>query len=244
MSKIFDSLRWAEAKRRKSSVGKKERTAPDSPGDQDFPGDMLRQLGIMRNSLEPIFVEKQQRSLLFTSAVSGEGTTTVSMNFARFLAMQSAGKTLLCEMNARHPSFSRMFSMNGQVGLTDFFETKSDLATIAHPLEDGLDVIQVGKQDPALIQLHLARVFPRLVEEAMSVYETVIFDAPSVLNYPETPPMTAFVDGVVMIVRAGKTKREVVQRSLETVTKANGRVLGVVLNRKKYYIPGFVYKRI
>jgi Mrp family chromosome partitioning ATPase len=56
--------------------------------------------------------------------------------------------------------------------------------------------------------------------------------------------MCAYVDGVVMVVQAGKTKREVVQRSMDAIARYEGNILGVILNRKKYYIPGFLYKRI
>ena len=56
--------------------------------------------------------------------------------------------------------------------------------------------------------------------------------------------MTAFVDGVVLVVQAERTKREVVQRSMESIANFQGNILGVVLNRKKYYIPEFLYRRV
>jgi protein-tyrosine kinase len=49
---------------------------------------------------------------------------------------------------------------------------------------------------------------------------------------------------VVLVVQSGKTKREVVQRSLDMIAQFDGDVLGVVLNRKKYYIPDFIYRRL
>jgi Mrp family chromosome partitioning ATPase len=95
-----------------------------------------------------------------------------------------------------------------------------------------------------VIQLHLNAVFPRMLEEALKTYDTVVIDAPPVISAPETPPMAGFVDGVVLVVQAGKTKREVVLRALQSLANFKGRVLGVVLNRKRYYIPEFIYKRI
>jgi Mrp family chromosome partitioning ATPase len=72
----------------------------------------------------------------------------------------------------------------------------------------------------------------------------VLVDAPPIVGSPEAPPMAAIVDGVVLVVKSGKTKREVVQRSLDMIAQFDGNVLGVVLNRKKYYIPDFIYRRL
>jgi Mrp family chromosome partitioning ATPase len=52
------------------------------------------------------------------------------------------------------------------------------------------------------------------------------------------------VDGVVLVVHCGRTKRETVERSIKQVQQFRGKVLGVVLNRKRYYIPDFIYRRL
>ncbi|NIM19414.1 MAG: hypothetical protein GTO51_03430 [Candidatus Latescibacteria bacterium] len=255
MSKIFDALRRAEEERRKRAAASRETTAvPERRetrirpvrGEFDgFPEDFFRQLGILRNSIDSSLEGKPKKSLLFTSATPSEGTTTVSTSFARMLALQGEGRVLLCEMNASSPSFRQIFSLSNEAGITDYFSGGRSLASIAHSTTDGnLDVVHVGKQDPAIIQIHLKRVFPALVKEALGVYDAVIFDAPSVVSSPETPRMSAYVDGVVLIVHAGRTKREVVQRSMDAIVRFDGNVIGVVLNRKKYYIPDFLYKRI
>ena len=57
-------------------------------------------------------------------------------------------------------------------------------------------------------------------------------------------PLAAQTDGTILVVRAARTKREVVQRALETMGKFQGRVLGAILNRQQYVIPEFIYRRI
>ena len=56
--------------------------------------------------------------------------------------------------------------------------------------------------------------------------------------------MTAAMDGIVLVVQCERTKREIVQRALGMIGQFNGKVLGIVLNRKKYYIPEFIYRRL
>ncbi len=254
MSKIFDSMRRAEDERRKrasktgepaASPARQPAAAPRIEQAGRIPGVFFRELGILRNSIEVALAGKTKRTILFASAMSGEGTTTVATNFAKVMALQGGERVLVCEMNARRPRFPHVFSTNGDAGVTEYFSQTANLSDYIHESEDdGLGVLHVGRQDATIIQLHLNQVFPRLIEESLRNYDTMIIDAPPILNSPETAPMCAFVDGVVVVVQAGKTKREVVARSMEAIRKFNGNLLGVVLNRKKYYIPDFIYKRI
>jgi capsular exopolysaccharide synthesis family protein len=253
MSKMFDKLRRAESERRKNVTTRvaeapqvvRPRVAERPVYEGTLPEEFMRQMGILRNALETVFVGRQKRTLLFTSATEEEGTTTIATNFARFLAMQGQHRILVCELNARRPSFAKVFSLNGTRGMTDYFSQRVDLRTLVHTIEpDDIDVLHVGREDPTVIQVHLGQVLPEFLEDALDLYDTIIIDAPPVVDCPETPPMAGLVDGVVMVVRVGRTKRETVARAIERITRFDGEVLGVVLNRKKFYIPEFLYKRI
>ena len=253
MSKMLDALKWAEDQRRRMTTRRTDpedtvklaRRALEMAGVEDVPEGFLRELGILRNALDSLFKGRDKRSILFTSAQAGEGSTTLATSFSRFLAFEGIEKILVCEMNARRPAFQDVFAINGDAGVTDYFSRRRDLASLLQSTGAGqMDILQVGQRDPSVIQLNLNQVFPQLRAEIHQQYSTLIIDAPPVISCPETPPMTALVDGVVLIVQAGKTKREIVQRAVASIESAGGQVLGIVLNRKKYYIPGFLYKRI
>ncbi len=253
MSRMFDSLKKAEGKRHKTDADIQERApraASPEPGTNrplhtgGMPQEFANELGALRNSLEDLFT-RPKRSILFASAASGEGTTTIAANFAWFLSMQGAGSVLLCEMNARRPAFTNLFSLNGASGVTEYFSSPVDLLTLVQRPQGGrLGVLHAGSHGPTVIQLNLKQVMSRLIAEAFQQYDTVVIDAPPVISCPETPGMTAFVDGVVLVVQAERTKREVVQRSMDSIANFQGNILGVVLNRKKYYIPEFLYRRV
>ena len=87
-------------------------------------------------------------------------------------------------------------------------------------------------------------MYKSLLQDALKRYDVILVDAPPIIGSPETPRLAALADGVLLVVHAGKTKREIAQRAIEMITQLEGNVLGVVLNRKKYYIPDFIYKRI
>jgi Mrp family chromosome partitioning ATPase len=182
---------------------------------------------------------------MFTSAMHGEGVTTLALGYARLLAMHNEHRVLLVELNARTPSLAARLGLHNPEGVTHYFGQRRALASLVNrPAGELFDVIHVGAPDPTHIQINMERAFPHMIEEALRTYDTVIVDAPPVVVCPETPPLSPFVDGSVLVVHSGRTKRETVERSVKQIQQFQGRVLGVVLNRKRYYIPYFIYKRL
>lgn len=210
-----------------------------------FAGDMLRELGILRNSVESKLEKKTGRVIMFTSAMHEEGVTSLALAYSRLMAMHGDHRVLLIELNARTPALAALLGLPGREGVTHYFSHERPVTSLAHrPAGEGFDVIHVGEADATQIQINLERAFPHLVREALERYDTVIVDAPPVVVCPETPPLSPFVDGVVLVVHSGRTKRETVDRSIKQIQQFQGRVLGVVLNRKRYYIPHFIYRRL
>lgn len=270
MSKMFDALRRAEAERRRKGDAAQPSPAPQfAPGDvpphrlealdvavplapaphvngsDPFPGDFLRELGILRNAIEAQLGAKRKRVLVFTSALHEEGVTTLAASYARLLALHGGERVLLLELNARRPSLAARLALAGREGVTHYFSQQMPIASLTQPApRGGFDVIHIGEPNPTKIQVNLERALPRILEEAQRTHDTVIVDAPPVVICPETPPITRHADGVVMVVLTGRTKREIVQRSINLVRQFEGRVLGVALNRKRYYIPEFLYRRL
>ncbi len=75
-------------------------------------------------------------------------------------------------------------------------------------------------------------------------YNYVVLDAPPVLEFAECRVLCAKVDGVVLVIDSGKTHRPVAIRAKRQLEDAGGKLLGVVLNKKKNYIPDFIYRRM
>jgi Mrp family chromosome partitioning ATPase len=272
---MFDALRRAEAERRRKSDNGEEMPrenagvphleghapaphrlepvdlsgavapAPHLNGTDPFPGEFLRELGILRNAIEAQLGQKRKRVILFTSALHEEGVSTLVANYARLLALHGGERVLLLELNARRPALQARLELPGHEGVTHFFAQQKSLASVTQPApHGGYDVVHVGEANPTKIQVNLERALPRLIEEALKTHDTVLVDAPPIVLCPETPPIARYADGVVMVVLSGRTKREVVQRSINLVKQFEGRVLGVALNRKRYYIPDFLYRRL
>ena len=83
-----------------------------------------------------------------------------------------------------------------------------------------------------------------MLDAARPRYDWIVIDGPPVLESPDAAMLAAVADGVVLVVQAGRTKRPVLTRSVDLLRKAGGRVLGIVLNRRRLEIPEFIYRRI
>jgi Mrp family chromosome partitioning ATPase len=72
----------------------------------------------------------------------------------------------------------------------------------------------------------------------------VMFDAPHINSYDDSIALAARVDGVIMVVEAEKTRWEVAEHAKQRVENSNGKILGVILNKRQSHIPDWLYKRL
>jgi Mrp family chromosome partitioning ATPase len=193
--------------------------------------DVLREMSTMRVHLEAALPERSRRTVMLVSAQGGEGTTTVAAQLAATLARDGSIRVLLVDANGLRPALS--------------MRVESELASGAKGPgpSDHLHALPLPKElrGPAGIPPQALR---QLLEPAEKAYDWIVVDGPPVLGSPDAAALAGVVDGVVVVVQAGRTKRPVLTRSIELLRKAGARVLGTVLNRRRLEIPGFIYRRI
>jgi Mrp family chromosome partitioning ATPase len=203
----------------------------------DLNEDAIRETTALRLSLEGAVPDRAVRAVMFSSAQSGEGTSTVSLQFAQSLAHTGA-RVLYVDANARHPI---CFAEDSQrYAVLD--------PRIASPVMAGIMTPNLAAipatEEASRAGLVSAGTIRSIVDASMGAYDWVIIDGPPVVESPDSATMAAQLDGVVLVVHAGRAKRPVVTRAVEMLRKSGGRVLGTVLNRRVHEIPGFIYRRI
>lgn len=86
--------------------------------------------------------------------------------------------------------------------------------------------------------------FTNLIDDLRQQFDLIIFDSPSAIGSTDAIALAAASDGVVLVVEAEKTRRQVVQEIKTRMEKAGGNILGVILNKRRNYIPRFIYRRL
>ncbi len=188
---------------------------------------------------------KTLKSVLVTSARREEGKSTVAAYLAYGLATQLRSRVLLVDAHLRSPRVHELFEMRLTRGLSDLLAGNDGLEGALRPTHiPGLRILSCGSRlegyDAALDPV----AFEALLRDLEMRADTVIFDGDSVLTSSQTWVHARLFDATILVVECERTKWEVVDQCHEQIAKAGGRVLGIILNKRKYYVPNIVYSRL
>ena len=173
---------------------------------------------------------RETKSVVFTSAMAGDGKTFVSVQFARSLAAQGM-RVLLIDGDLRRHGLSRMMRLAPKGTLPELLQGTRPLAEcITRDLESGVDVIASGRTatDPAHA-LELSRI-RRLLSDLRSVYDMIVIDTPPIGAVDDALPFASLADATVLVVRSGSTPQNIVQGALQRLEFGGANVVGAVLN--------------
>jgi capsular exopolysaccharide synthesis family protein len=198
----------------------------------------------LKHNLLQLIPKKEIKTILFAGCNEGEGVSTVVANFASALASDGE-KVRLVDANLRSPSLHTVFNVGRENGLTDLLLGKSTLGRVTR---------ETGLPNLSLITSGTLQANPTALLEADSLESYVtsmgegvrwlLFDAPPLARFMDAIVLAPRVDGVVMVVEAEKTRWEVAESSRQRIINGNGKVLGAVLNKRRYPVPDWFYKRM
>lgn len=178
------------------------------------------------------------RSILVTSSHRGEGKTTAAACLAITLAKHYELRTVLVDADLRKPRVHQLLEIPREPGLSDALERGhllgSDIKSTALP---NLAVLPCGTRRNQPTWLLESLPGSRVMEELLSRFDHVVLDTAPNVAVPDAVLLGSAVDGVIMVIRAGVTPREVVARGLELQLEENKNVLGLVVNNLARVLP-------
>ncbi len=186
----------------------------------------------LRSNVEFASVDAPVRSLLVTSSTRAEGKTTTSCNLAVVFA-QAGKRVLLVDADLRRPGVHVMFNTANETGLTTLLrESSTSIDSVAQETEDpNLRVITTGPLPPNPAELLGSMRMRSVVASLLASADIVIFDSPPVHSLADAAVLSSLVDGTLVVVSAGRSRRRWIQITMQTLLRAGANVLGVVLNR-------------
>jgi len=191
------------------------------------------QYKILREQIKRLRTEAGIRTIAVTSPVKRDGKTTVAVNLAAAMALEYEEKVLLIDADLRAPSAHRFFQEEGWPGLTEYLGASS-LGGIKSLVREthlsGLRFIPAGKPSRFASELLAKDRMRHLFEEIQRELpdHVVIIDSPPVLATPDPLVLGRQVDGVILVIRAGKTPKDYLAKALSAFN--SNKILGVVLN--------------
>lgn len=188
-------------------------------------------LRMLRTNLQFMNVDDPPRKIVVTSALPGEGKSTVAANLAAALA-DSGQHVVLIDGDLRRPTVAESMGVEGSVGLTDVLAGRVEITQALHRVDgmSNLLVLAAGTLPPNPSEL-LGSERMRALLTDLADHATVIVDAPPLLAVTDGAVLTRQADGALIVVTAGRTSYDVVDKAVDVLEKIHGHVLGVVLNK-------------
>ncbi|MCP8996191.1 polysaccharide biosynthesis tyrosine autokinase [Rothia sp. P3C3.S176] len=195
--------------------------------DDHIAQESIRQL---RTNLRFVNVDTPPRSFIVTSAVPGEGKSTVSLSLAR--AMADAGSpVILIDADLRRPTVAKKLKLDAKVGLTQVLAGQVEIANAVHQLdESNLFVLPAGRIPPNPSELLGSDKMRQLINELSEEF-IVVVDVPPLLPVTDASLLSRSVDGVILVGSIGRSHREQMTEASNILKKVNANLLGMVLNQ-------------
>jgi protein-tyrosine kinase len=171
------------------------------------------------------------KTIMVTSAIPGEGKTFVAANLAVSIAAGKQEHVLLIECDLRRPGMGQLFGIRNAPGLSDYLQGKEDLPNLFCKTSfEKLTLLFGGTLTRTPYELLASQRMKDFLEEVRNRYHDryIILDCTPAQVAAETGVLTNFVDGIVLVVRYGKSSRKILRETLDRLGKE--KVLGVVFN--------------
>ncbi|CAM3597829.1 polysaccharide biosynthesis tyrosine autokinase [Smaragdicoccus niigatensis] len=183
----------------------------------------------LRTNLQFLDVDHPPRAIVLTSPKPEEGKTTAAINLSICLA-EAGNSCLLLEGDIRRPRVTKYMGLVSGVGLTTVLSGRAPVEDVMQQTSyPNLSVIGAGPVPPNPSELLGSQAFKTMLDELKVRFDYVIIDSPPTLLAVDAAILGTVADGVLMIVRHGKVKREELTRSLSNFTAVGATTLGTVL---------------
>ena len=184
----------------------------------------------LRTNLDFAGLDQACKTLVVTSAGVGEGKSTTLANLA-VVSAQAGRKVILVDADLRRPTLHQVFGLDNEQGLTTMMMDEAAIAS--PPLQptgvEGLSILPSGPLPPNPADLMGSRRMEEVIAALAEQADQVFFDTPPVVAVTDAAVLATKVDGVLLVISAGKTRREYARTAVQRLEQINARLVGTVL---------------
>lgn len=196
-------------------------------------------------SLAALIPDTTKKIIQFISSREGEGTSTVVREFARVSAMKFGKMVLLLDADRYHPTQHLFFHIKSECGWQEVVRDNTPIDKALHQFEETRLFISPSSQNfasnPQIYNSLLIDVFWKKLRQR---FDLILIDSPPATTSTDGLAISAKVDGVVLVLEAEKTRWPVVESVRDRIKRSGGNILGIILNKRRYYIPESIYRRL
>ena len=182
----------------------------------------------LRTNLEFSSLDKPLHSLLVSSAAPNEGKSTTLANLG-VISAQAGKRVILLDCDLRRPQLHELLGLSNNEGVSTALLEQDAIPPLQDTEVDNLQVMTSGPLPPNPADLLASKRMDALLAQLLKQADLVLLDAPPVTAATDAALLASKVDGVLLVVSAGHTKREHAERAKDLLEKVNANVVGAVL---------------
>ena len=203
--------------------------------------EVAEQFRLLRTNLQYLMTNTNEKVILVTSSMGGEGKTFVSINFASVLAL-AGKKVLLLEMDLRKPKLSSSLGLSNETGVTNYIVSDVSLRDVIKPsgINDNCWVLSSGNIPPNPSELIIHDKVEKLFTEAKAQFDYIVVDTPPAGLVTDAQLISKFTDLTLFVVRQKFTYKRQISMAEEMAANNRLKKMYIVLNDVRK-LPGYNY---
>jgi len=181
-----------------------------------------------------------------TSSRSGEGVSTFSTYFASMLHNHLDKRVVIVDTNFEKPSIHKLLGGKLSPGLGEVLIKNNDLKIIQNNNIHGVDYIAAGRKTTNYMGSHRKKIINEILNDLRAQYDFIVLDTTPIWNGNNSKAngWESLSDGVILVVEAERVRWEVAKSSKERLENMNANILGAILNKRRFHIPEWLYRKL
>jgi Mrp family chromosome partitioning ATPase len=196
-------------------------------------------------SMDSLLPDSPRKVIQFIGSRSGEGVSTIVRQFAFMAAFRMGKPVLILDADQNNGDQAGFFGIFGSPGWDKALLDHETIERSIKRVNDSSLYVSAlsprSKATPQILDVSRLKAFFALLKERFAL---VLIDSSSSANGADSTALSRCADGVVLVVEADKTRWPVAENMQTRIRKSGGNILGVVFNKRRYYIPEFIYKML
>lgn len=205
---------------------------------------VTEQYKILRTNFLSLNKGKPPRSIVITSSLHSEGKTITALNLAMTIAQSThKPKVLLIDADLRRGRLARYLGVNQKVGLTEILTGEADISEALFNIDvENMTYIASGRVPENPSELLDSQNMKDLLVLMKSQFDFIFIDTPPIISVTDSGIIGSLVEGVLVVIQAGRTQRGIVDRTTELLVQSHSKILGHVLTNIEYHLPEYIYR--
>ncbi len=202
------------------------------------------QYKILTTNLMSLNKGKPPKTIAITSSIGSEGKTITSLNLAITMSQATRKpRIILIDADMRKGQLVKYLGVPAHIGLSEYLSGKAELSDVVFNIDiDHLSFISSGVVPANPAELLASERMRDLITFLRGKYDFVLIDTPPVIPVTDSVIIGSNVEGVLMVIQAGRTQRGMVERSTELLNQAHANIVGHVLTSIEYFVPEYIYR--